>query len=208
LAYAATLNFTDDGPLTRETDWSLLPFQTGRNGATKTESMKMPALKTVTRDEPCDYLANDLERYYPVKTCDGRYQAVYARYKALTEATLGMSFIGRCGTYQYLDTHQVVNQSLAHARRGCAGLQRLGRPWRWRKEVRRGFANRIGAAAWSAKRGAAGAVTSPSRISDRSFGPSPSIRAVHRLTRFPRLHCSVSFAPSPLPRLHCRVSGC
>jgi UDP-galactopyranose mutase len=121
-ADAATLNFTDDGPLTRETDWSLLPFQTGRDGATKTESMKMPALKTVTREEPCDYLANDLERYYPVKTCDGRYQAVYARYKALAEATPGMSFIGRCGTYQYLDMHQVVNQSLTHARAWMRGV--------------------------------------------------------------------------------------
>ena len=108
---AATINFTDDGPLTRETDWSLLPFQAAQDTA-----MKQGAMKTVTREEPCDYLANDLERYYPVKTCDGRYQAVYARYKALADATPGISFIGRCGTYQYLDMHQVVNQSLAHVR--------------------------------------------------------------------------------------------
>ena len=72
-------------------------------------------LKTATQEEPCDYLANRLERYYPVKTCDGRYQAVYARYKALAEATPGINFIGRCGTYQYLDMHQVINQSLAGA---------------------------------------------------------------------------------------------
>ncbi len=111
---AATVNFTDDGPLTRETDWSLLPCQTARHGP----------LKTVTREEPCDYLANGLERYYPVKTSDGRYQAVYARYKALADATPAISFIGRCGTYQYLDMHQVVNQSLAQVRawvRGAAG---------------------------------------------------------------------------------------
>ena len=31
-ADAATLNFTDDGPLTRETDWSLLPGHAARNG--------------------------------------------------------------------------------------------------------------------------------------------------------------------------------
>ena len=103
---AATLNFTDDGPLTRETDWSVLPTQATRHGA----------MKTVTREEPCDYLTNSLERYYPVKTSDGRYQAVYARYKALADATPGISFIGRCGTYQYLDMHQVVNQSLAQVR--------------------------------------------------------------------------------------------
>jgi UDP-galactopyranose mutase len=61
-ADAASMNFTDDGLLTRETDWSLLPFQMARDGATKTRSMKLPALKTVTREEPCDYLANDLDR--------------------------------------------------------------------------------------------------------------------------------------------------
>ena len=26
-----------------------------------------------------------------------------------------MTFIGRCGTYQYLDMHQVINQSLMSA---------------------------------------------------------------------------------------------
>ena len=113
---AATVNFTDDGPLTRETDWSLLSSRTAPDGVMKTGAIKVGAMKTVTREEPCDYLANDLERYYPVKTSDGRYQAIYARYKALADATPGISFIGRCGTYQYLDMHQVVNQSLAHAR--------------------------------------------------------------------------------------------
>jgi UDP-galactopyranose mutase len=109
---AATVNFTDDGPLTRETDWSLLPGQAVRRGARQ----------TVTREEPCDYLANDQERYYPVKTCDGRYQAVYARYKALADATPGITFIGRCGTYQYLDMHQVVNQSLVQVRAWLGGV--------------------------------------------------------------------------------------
>ena len=109
---AATINFTDDGPLTRETDWSLLPGQKAHSGKPK----------TVTRQEPCDYLANDRERYYPVTTCDGRYQAVYARYKALADATPGISFVGRCGTYQYLDMHQVVNQSPVHVRAWLLGV--------------------------------------------------------------------------------------
>jgi UDP-galactopyranose mutase len=103
---AATLNFTDDGPVTRETDWSALSGQ----------PRPIEAMTTVTRETPCDYLANDRERYYPVKTSDGRFQAVYARYKALADATEGISFIGRCGTYQYLDMHQVINQSLAQVR--------------------------------------------------------------------------------------------
>ena len=106
---AATVNFTDDGRFTRETDWSLLPCQPAREGGRR----------TVTKEEPCDYLANDEERYYPVKTSDGRYQAAYARYKALADATPGLSFIGRCGTYQYLDMHQVINQSLVHAASWC-----------------------------------------------------------------------------------------
>jgi len=104
IGYATTINFTDAGPLTRETDWSRIPDhlvrQTGR--------------KTITQEEPCDYRDNAMERYYPVKTSDGRYQAVYEKYKALAEQVGECSFIGRCGTYQYLDMHQVINQSLMH----------------------------------------------------------------------------------------------
>jgi len=101
----ATTNFTDDGPRTRETYWHLLPNHlqgdTGRY--------------TVTQEEPCDYRDNNLERYYPVKTADGRYDAIYGKYKALADAERNITFIGRCGTYQYLDMHQVINQSLMGA---------------------------------------------------------------------------------------------
>jgi UDP-galactopyranose mutase len=37
-------------------------------------------------------------------------------YKDLAVGVPNVSFIGRCGTYQYLDMHQVINQSLAGAR--------------------------------------------------------------------------------------------
>ena len=104
---AATINFTDTGPITRETDWTRLPAHRAEPSA----------FKTVTREEPCDYRDNDLERYYPVKTSDGRYDAVYKQYKAVAEEEGGITFIGRCGTYQYLDMHQVINQSLASAER-------------------------------------------------------------------------------------------
>lgn len=101
-------NFTDSGTLTRETRWDALPAhlvrETGR--------------RTVTAEEPCDYRENGHERYYPVKTADDRYGSVYARYRAVAaEAAETMSFIGRCGTYQYLDMDQVINQSLASVRR-------------------------------------------------------------------------------------------
>ena len=46
-------------------------------------------------------------------TSDGRYGAIYQRYRALAAELGNIVFIGRCGTYQYLDMDQVVNQSLA-----------------------------------------------------------------------------------------------
>ncbi|MGD0102848.1 MAG: FAD-dependent oxidoreductase [Rhodopila sp.] len=107
---AATINFTDAGALTRETDWSRLPFHVAARGVKK----------TITREEPCDYTENNLERYYPVRTSDGRYQAVYHRYKALAKHVGNVTFIGRCGTYQYLDMHQVINQSLRLVREWMA----------------------------------------------------------------------------------------
>jgi UDP-galactopyranose mutase len=58
-----------------------------------------------------------MERYYPVKTADGRYQRLYEQYKELAAGLPNMSFIGRCGTYQYLDMDQVINQSLMSVRR-------------------------------------------------------------------------------------------
>lgn len=103
----ATLNYTDDGRFTRETDWSRLPDH----------GLGAHDVKTVTQEEPCDYRDNANERFYPVKTSDGRFEAVYARYKALAKDDERVTFIGRCGTYQYLDMHQVISQSRtgAHA---------------------------------------------------------------------------------------------
>ncbi len=109
-ARAAVVNFTDAGRFTRETDWSRLPGH--RLCATE--------CTTVTLEEPCDYAENNYERYYPVKTADRRFQQAYDRYKALAEASGCCIFIGRCGNYQYLDMHQVINQSLASVRRWLA----------------------------------------------------------------------------------------
>lgn len=105
LGDAAVINYTDDGPYTRETDWSRLPGHAGHT-----------AHKTVTQEEPCDYRDNGLERYYPVKTSDGLNQNLYRGYRDLAAQEPRMTFIGRCGTYQYLDMHQVINQSLIGAR--------------------------------------------------------------------------------------------
>ncbi len=107
---ATTINFTDTERFTRETDWSRLPAHRIEPGP----------LKTVTREEPCDYTENNLERYYPVKTSDGRYDRIYRRYRDLADGIGNLTFIGRCGTYQYLDMHQVINQSLAGVREWVA----------------------------------------------------------------------------------------
>jgi UDP-galactopyranose mutase len=101
---ASVVNFTDDGPYTRETDWSRLPKH-------DTDMV----FKTITREQPCDYRENGMERYYPVKTSDGRNDAVYRRYRERAESEANMTFIGRCGTYQYLDMDQVISQSLLRA---------------------------------------------------------------------------------------------
>jgi UDP-galactopyranose mutase len=97
-------NFTDAGPITRETAWHTLPHHITTNTNRHTR----------TREEPCDYRDNNFERYYPVKTADGRYSKLYDQYKALAESEQNITFIGRCGTYQYLDMDQVINQSLTH----------------------------------------------------------------------------------------------
>jgi UDP-galactopyranose mutase len=106
LGSAATVNYTDNGRFTRQTDWSRLAAHQIRD----------TGRKTITREEPCDYRDNRMERYYPVKTSDGRYDAAYRRYKELASRQKKVSFIGRCGTYQYLDMHQVINQSLIGVR--------------------------------------------------------------------------------------------
>jgi UDP-galactopyranose mutase len=104
---AAQVNRTEIGPITRETWWHMLPGHVARTTGRRTR----------TAEEPCDYRDNGMERYYPVKTADNRYDALYRAYRQLAHAVPHVSFIGRCGTYRYLDMDQVVSESLASARR-------------------------------------------------------------------------------------------
>jgi UDP-galactopyranose mutase len=62
-----------------------------------------------------DYKENRLERYYPVKDASGHFKARYEQYAELAKTRPRTRFIGRCGTYTYLDMHQVINQSLISA---------------------------------------------------------------------------------------------
>lgn len=98
----ATVNFTDLEPFTRETYWHMLPGHATSDAT----------LITRTKEEPCADHDNDDERYYPVKAADGRFQKIYEQYRQRALEFPDITFIGRCGTYQYLDMHQVINQSL------------------------------------------------------------------------------------------------
>lgn len=95
----STTNFTTSGGPTRVTEWKNFPNHGKNLYAT-----------TLTYEFPCDYRSNNMERYYPVKDIEGINTEVYKQYR--DEPNDKVSFIGRCGTYQYLDMHQVINQSL------------------------------------------------------------------------------------------------
>ena len=100
----AVVNFTHNGPKTRVTEWKNIPCHGDNRYMT-----------TLTFEEPCDYLENNLERYYPVKDASGNNKKTYEKYKKLQSKN--MTFIGRCGLYAYLDMHQAINSSLAIAKR-------------------------------------------------------------------------------------------
>ena len=96
----AVTNFTHDGPHTRVTEWNHLPNHGYRSDMT-----------LLTYEEPCDYEDNDFQRFYPVKDIKGVNKSLYQNYKKLSPKNV--TFIGRCGQYQYLDMHQAVASSLA-----------------------------------------------------------------------------------------------
>lgn len=96
----ATVNFTHNEPFTRVTEWKLLPGH-GQNSA----------FTTLTTEEPCDYIDNHFERFYPVKDSGGSNLARYRLYE--DEHSENVTFIGRCGLYAYLDMHQAINSALS-----------------------------------------------------------------------------------------------
>jgi len=94
----ATVNFTHDGPNTRVTEWCHLP------GHGKSDQSTL-----LTYEEPCDYRANKLERYYPVKDTNGINRSLYQLYRERVSPKV--TFIGRCGLYAYLDMHQAISSA-------------------------------------------------------------------------------------------------
>lgn len=98
------VNFTHSGPYTRMTEWKKFPCH-GENDQ----------MTVITYEEPCDYMENNFERYYPVKDLQGENRDIYKKYREMTPDN--MEFIGRCGLYVYIDMHQAVASSLATAKR-------------------------------------------------------------------------------------------
>lgn len=98
----ATVNFTHDEKYTRVTEWKNLPDH-GSN----------TAFTTLTFEEPCDFVDNNFERYYPVKDLQQKNRQLYKTYLDMVPANT--TFIGRCGLYAYIDMHQAVNSALAIA---------------------------------------------------------------------------------------------
>jgi len=100
-----TVNFTTTDKHTRVTEWKKYAGHGKNDGFT-----------TLTYEEPCDYKDNNHERYYPVKDADGKFKEVYAKYERRAKELEDVTFIGRCGTYQYLDMWVVICQTLKIAR--------------------------------------------------------------------------------------------
>lgn len=96
-----TVNFTHRSPFTRITEWRQLPNQKAGFSSDFT---------TLTFEEPCDYINNNYERYYPVKDLAGVNKDIFRKYKEMTPGW--MTFIGRCGTYSYLDMHQAISMAM------------------------------------------------------------------------------------------------
>ena len=96
----AVVNFTNDSQYTRITEWKNIPAHGSNDKFT-----------TLTYEEPCDYIDNDYQRYYPVKDIDGRNQKIYKTYKDIENPKV--TFIGRCGMYVYINMDQAINSSLA-----------------------------------------------------------------------------------------------
>jgi UDP-galactopyranose mutase len=102
----AVVNFTHRLPYTRITEWKHFDPRT------------ISDYTTLTYEQPCSYEDNNFERYYPIKDVTGENRAIYRRY--FSDVPRGMTFIGRCGQYVYLDMHQAISSSLSIARRYIA----------------------------------------------------------------------------------------
>jgi UDP-galactopyranose mutase len=88
-----TVNYPNEHPYTRVTEFKYLTGQ---------EHAKTSLVYEIPRAEG--------DPYYPVPRPENA--ALYRRYKALADATVGVHFVGRLATYRYYNMDQVVAQAL------------------------------------------------------------------------------------------------
>ena len=88
---APVINFTDDSPYTRKTQWNLFPNSYDMNGNSK----------TITYEKPCSMKMNPGEYYYPVHTKKSK--NIYSSYLELAKKEFNLTFIGRTGLFKYID---------------------------------------------------------------------------------------------------------
>jgi UDP-galactopyranose mutase len=102
---AATVNYTEGIDRTRSTEWKQLP-----------NSYHPHDVTLVTTEYPCSHKENNHERYYPVRTPES--EKLYHDYLAMAaEKHPNMQFVGRCGSFAYIDMHQAINMGLQTAKR-------------------------------------------------------------------------------------------
>ena len=94
---AAQVNFTDNSPFTRMTQWDLLPNCPLRNSNTH----------TLTYEKPVDIKENPGEYYYPVQTQKSR--KIFKQYEELSKKFDHISFCGRTGLFKYIDMVPAVS---------------------------------------------------------------------------------------------------
>jgi len=90
----AVINYPNEREYTRITEFKYLTGQ------------KHPRTSVVY-----EFPTDEGDPYYPVPRPENA--ALYARYKALADATPGVRFVGRLATYRYYNMDQVVGQALA-----------------------------------------------------------------------------------------------
>lgn len=96
---SATVNFTNNSPYTRITEWKKIPNH-GEN----------ENLSVLTYEEPCSFEENNFEKFYPVKDIDNKNKNMYIKYTEIENKK--NIFIGRCGLYEYLDMDKAVEKAI------------------------------------------------------------------------------------------------
>ena len=102
---APVINFTDNSPYTRKTQWNL--FSNSLNFKSD--------LKTITYEKPCSMDLNPGEYYYPVQTKESK--KILISYENLAKTKSLITFIGRTGLFKYIDMIPAVEIHLRIAKK-------------------------------------------------------------------------------------------